>query len=126
MLILTSDGLALGLAEYSSDAYAEPSRKTALGIVGNGLSVCSFLSPTTGVKVLSFTRPLKGASTTTNGTSASPSNSVPQVQGKSGVVPSAISADVFPGAKASVAWAVGDSPGLAYHGPRRGVASVVW
>lgn len=87
------------LAEYHADAYARPARKEDVG-GGSGLSACALVtSPAAGTRV-TFTRPLQGAK-----------------DGRS--------ADVVPGAKASVAWAVGTGPFLTPH-VAAGRAEVVW
>ena len=92
-------GGGVELARYFADAYALPMRKADAG-GGSGLAACAFAaSPAAGTRI-TFTRPLRGAK-----------------DGKS--------ADVVPGAKASVAWAVGAGPTLAPHAAA-GRADVVW
>ena len=87
------------LAEYWADAYARPMRKADAG-VSNGLSACATASSPVGGTRVTFTRPLRGAADTH-------------------------SADVVPGARASVAWAFGAGPTLAPHAAA-GRASVMW
>ena len=92
-------GAKLELAEFWADAYARPMRKADAG-GGNGLNACAYASsPAAGTRI-TFTRPLRGAA-------------------------AAHSADVVPGARASVAWAVGAGPTLAPH-VAAGRASVIW
>ena len=92
-------GGGVELAEYWADAYARPTRKADAG-GGNGLIACASASSPAGGTRVTFTRPLRGAA-------------------------DAHSADVVPGARASVAWAVGAGPTLAPHAAA-GRASVMW
>ena len=87
------------IAEYYADAYARPTRKADVG-GGSGLSLCAAEAVAGGGARVTFTRPLKGAA-----------------DGQS--------ADVVPGASASVAWALGAGPSLAMHAAA-GRATVVW
>lgn len=101
-MVVVQGGLALlDVAEYSSDSYAPPVRKALLpGGAANGLSLCS-ATRGANTTTVTFSRPLKGAG-------------------------GAASADVVPGASASVAWAYGTGSQLAFHGANAGKTTVVW